>query len=65
MFLYKVNFQVQSIVDQHHQNIDAKTATKVRFQEPGTGDAEPDNKQADAEPTNEVIIQTQRNQMVS
>lgn len=43
-------FQVQSIVDQHHPNVDAKTATKVRFQEPG---AEGDNKNT-VEPTNEV-----------
>ncbi|XP_049826721.1 solute carrier family 12 member 4 isoform X2 [Aethina tumida] len=43
---------VQSIVDQHHPNVDAKTATKVRFQEPGAG-AEGDNK-VDAEPTNEL-----------
>ncbi|KAG5884024.1 hypothetical protein JTB14_014798 [Gonioctena quinquepunctata] len=40
---------VQSIVDQNHQN-DAKSATKVRFQEPG---AEGDNK-ASTEPTNEL-----------
>lgn len=40
---------VQSIVDQHHPNVDAKTATKVRFQEPG---AEGDNKNT-VEPTNE------------
>jgi potassium/chloride transporter 4/5/6 len=44
---------VQSIVDQHHQNIDAKTATKVRFQEP-SADGEKDNKVSESEPTNEV-----------
>ncbi|RZB40153.1 solute carrier family 12 member 4 [Asbolus verrucosus] len=43
---------VQSIVDQHHQNIDAKTATKVRFQEPA-GDGDKDNKVVETEPTNE------------
>ncbi|XP_057655789.1 solute carrier family 12 member 4 isoform X1 [Diorhabda carinulata] len=43
---------VQSIVDQHHQNVDAKMPTKVRFQEPGT---EEDNKNQ-AEPTNEPKI---------
>lgn len=48
--------QVQSIVDQHHQNVDARTATKVRFQEPRI-DEEDTNKQTDqAEPTNEVTI---------
>nr|XP_023024078.1 solute carrier family 12 member 6 [Leptinotarsa decemlineata] len=41
---------VQSIVDQHHQNSDSKSGTKVRFQEPG---AESDNKTA-AEPINEL-----------
>ncbi|XP_018569114.1 solute carrier family 12 member 4 isoform X2 [Anoplophora glabripennis] len=41
---------VQSIVDQHHP--DAKIATKVRFQEPGSGG---DNKTAEGEePTNEL-----------
>lgn len=46
---------MQSIVDLHHQNVDAKTATKVRFQEPGAGgDQEIDNKIAEEEPTNEV-----------
>ncbi|XP_060516403.1 solute carrier family 12 member 4 isoform X2 [Cylas formicarius] len=39
---------VQSLVDQHHPNIDAKIPSKVRFQEPSAGD---DNK--NAEPTNE------------
>ncbi|CAH1153516.1 unnamed protein product [Phaedon cochleariae] len=39
---------VQSIIDQHHTIADSKTATKVRFQEPGP---EGDNKTA--EPTNE------------
>ncbi|XP_022914772.1 solute carrier family 12 member 4 isoform X3 [Onthophagus taurus] len=42
---------VQSIVDQHHP--DAKTATKVRFQEPGS-DGVVDNKQEE-EPSNEPI----------
>ncbi|XP_044257294.1 solute carrier family 12 member 4 isoform X3 [Tribolium madens] len=43
---------VQSIVDQHHQNVDAKTATKVRFQEP-SAEGDKDNKAAETEPTNE------------
>ncbi|KAJ8980702.1 hypothetical protein NQ317_019195, partial [Molorchus minor] len=39
---------VQSIVDQHHTNIDGKIATKVRFEEPrGNGNKETE------EPTNE------------
>ncbi|XP_028134717.1 solute carrier family 12 member 6 isoform X2 [Diabrotica virgifera virgifera] len=45
---------VQSIVDQHHQNVDTKIATKVRFQEPGS---EKDNKN-DLEPTNEPKTET-------
>ncbi|KAJ8955387.1 hypothetical protein NQ318_003484 [Aromia moschata] len=45
---------VQSIVDQHHQNIDTKIATKVRFQEPG---ANGDNNTAE-EPTNEPNSET-------
>ncbi|XP_044764689.1 solute carrier family 12 member 4 isoform X3 [Coccinella septempunctata] len=46
---------VQSIVDQHHQ--DPKIASKVRFQEPGSGGEEPpkDNKNCEAEPTNEPV----------
>ncbi|XP_063928306.1 solute carrier family 12 member 4 isoform X3 [Zophobas morio] len=48
---------VQSIVDQHHPNIDAKTATKVRFQEPGA-DGDKDNKVTENEPTNEPNSQT-------
>ncbi|CAH1955661.1 unnamed protein product [Acanthoscelides obtectus] len=56
---------VQAIVDQHHQNIDAKGATKVRFEEPNSN-AEGDNKdnktvsnatqENETEPTNEVQI---------
>ncbi|KAJ8918735.1 hypothetical protein NQ315_015055 [Exocentrus adspersus] len=46
---------VQSIVDQHHQNVDAKIATKVRFQEPGSIG---DNKTAEEEPTNEPNLET-------
>nr|CAH7740215.1 unnamed protein product [Callosobruchus chinensis] len=49
---------VQAIVDQHHQNIDAKGTTKVRFEEPT---ADGDNKtvsnstqETEPEPTNEV-----------
>lgn len=45
--------QVQSIVDQHHQNIDAKVASKVRFQEPGT---EADDNSVTEEPSNEVCM---------
>ncbi|XP_065165264.1 solute carrier family 12 member 4 isoform X3 [Atheta coriaria] len=49
---------VQSIVDQHHQNDAKATATKVRFQEPGSesgGANDCDNKKSnDEEPSNEV-----------
>lgn len=51
---------VQSIVDQHHP--DAKIATKVRFQEPGSEDkvnnekSEKDNKNSDIEPSNESNV---------
>lgn len=45
-------------MDQHHQ--DPKIASKVRFQEPGSGGEEPpmDNKKSAPEPTNEVRIIT-------
>lgn len=45
---------MQSIVDQHHPNLDAKTSSKVRFQEPGAEE----NCKTNEEPTNEVATQS-------
>ena len=44
MASYRDGFQVQAIVDQYH---DVKTATKVRFQEPGTEDDVKEEKDTD------------------
>lgn len=46
------------MLDQHHSNVDAKIATKVRFQEPGSGKVIIDVKPPEVEPTNEVCFFT-------
>lgn len=45
--------QVQAIVD-HHHNVDVKTATKVRFQEPG----KETEHATEAAPAEEEVIQS-------
>lgn len=44
------------MLEQHHSNVDAKIATKVRFQEPGSGKVIIDVKPPEVEPTNEVCF---------